>query len=171
MSTGMTEVLREPRRLWFGKYRGQLLERIFLYYPDYAWWLINNLNQSTTKSVVDHLEWCIAEFDKKKIQAPCVACCGRTATRFSVYVGDWDPWPFCSKCDPGAGGAEPWKILIFNKFEEIISMLQHYPSHTRRDVRRIVQEMAYAKGLTKPRTEKKVIGFFHDGVGLVDDLH
>jgi hypothetical protein len=170
MSTGMTEVLREPRRLRFGKYRGQLLERIFLYYPDYAWWLINNLNQPTTKSIVDHLEWCIAEFNKKKIRVPCSKC-GGEATRFSVYVGDWDPWPFCDKCSPGDGGADPSKLIIFKNIDEVLRILRHYPSHTKRDARRIVQGVAYAKDFSKPRTEKKIVEFFHDGVGLDDDLH
>ena len=170
MKTGMNEGLRKPYRMWFGLYEGQLLERVFLFYPAYALWLRNTLNKPSTQNIVKHIDWCIAELDEKKIQTKCTAC-RRPATRFSVFVGDWNPWPFCDKCDPFAGGADPSKIIVFDKVEEMLKILQHYPSHTKRDVRKIVQGVAYAKGFSKPRTEKKIIEFFHDGVGLDNELH
>ena len=88
--------------------------------------------------------------------------CKKTATRFTVYVGNINPYWWCSTCDPNQVGAEFGKLQSPIKYLAAIRYVEMFCRDNKSDYVEIIKMMAQAKGLPSRVGEKQAQKFFHD---------
>lgn len=85
----------------FGKYKGQLVEKIIFVHPDYIAWLCRQERYPKFEFLYEYIDRGIETFDNKPFSG--VRCRGTRCTRpvkHMTFVAD-SPTPFfwCNKCD------------------------------------------------------------------------
>ena len=142
------------------------IEEVILRYPDYiTWW-----NQQDRYPGFEWLDEYIAKrigvFDRKPFNnAKCAGKvnglpCTRPVTLATCYATHSMPAFWCDECDPTQLGATVAKLTTVRTYNEALTHARccNGPMTAQRD---IIKNMAIAKGLKKPFTEKKIFRFLH----------
>jgi len=77
----------------------------------------------------------------------------------SLYRDACEPWFWCQKCSPYSLGAEPGRLTIVTTYQEVIDHVRMF-ANTNESLRFVADRVITAKGLLKPRTDKKLVEFF-----------
>jgi hypothetical protein len=146
----------------FGKYRGKSVESLLLTEPDYAAWICR-VDNPTAELLRIRLEIkrLVERFDLKRIVMRCQNPeCREFATRCSVYYRAVRPKWWCDKCDPYLAGATPGKLEIIRSYWEVVWYVNACCDDRKMAMRRLVKELARAKGLPTRAGDAQAIAFF-----------
>jgi hypothetical protein len=145
----------------FGKHAGKSLEYLILRQPDYVMWMLDQ--KAATDWFADakrELRTLIASFDQKPMVIECYADCGNCATRGSVGRGFTLPYWWCDACDPCQLGASPSSLVIIRTYLDVVGYVAMRCGGRRADLRKLIRELAHAKGLPTRAGRDDVVGFF-----------
>jgi hypothetical protein len=143
------------------KAKGKSVELAVLRQPDYIAWMLDQPSPSgRMQAVVAEVNRLIPLFDAKPIVERCRGNCSNRATRFSVYQGGFDAWPWCDSCDPHSQGASTGRLSILRTYREALRQVAFFNAGRREDYRDLLKSMAEAKGLPARVGEKQAAAFF-----------
>jgi len=149
-------------KITFGKLKGKSVGLALLRHPDYIAWVLDQPSPSGgMKGVIAEANDLIPLFDAKPIVKRCRGRnCSNQATRFSVYHGGFDAWPWCDSCDPYSQGASTGRLSILKTYREALRHVAFFNAGRREDYRDLLKSMAEAKGLPARVGEKQAAAFF-----------
>jgi hypothetical protein len=130
-------------------------EEVSLTKPDLAQWMIGQYPESPHgQAFIRHTR----DFDNKAFSEDCHRKCGRKATCATV-CGD-SSWLYfwCDECDPLSTGAR--RVRIIYTLSQLLQHVDLSAGGTRALKRRLVRQLAEAKGLPKRVGEKQALEFF-----------
>lgn len=148
----------------FGKYKGELVEKIVLTHPDYIAWLLNQPSLPQYKFVLEHINWCIQIFNSKPFtdrQCSSYRPCSNPVTRISLYKHNPSPYYWCQSCDPYSSGAIGNVLTLVRTYQEALNYVEFVCGSKKSIYENLIQTMHNAKGLTGRRTTEKILAFFH----------
>lgn len=145
----------------FGAHNGDLVERVLIEDPGYVRWMLQKDSpDGPLATAVNHVRRCIAVLNAKPFAKTCVAKnCGATATRGSMYERSPNISFWCPTCSPYSLGAAPGKLQIVQTYNQVMEHVALYDG-TKHGFQHAADGFVAAKGLAKPRTEKKLLAFF-----------
>lgn len=147
----------------FGKHRGELVERAVLLHPEYIYWLDAKERLAAFASLYEHIDWCLATFDRKPfVGARCAtAGCQRPVTRYSLDRSSPEAAFWCAECEPRGEDGSPESVSVHATLLGGLRLLAAaWPDYTRPH-RRMMKALLVAKGFDGARTPSRVLAFFH----------
>jgi len=138
-----------------GKHEGNTTEEVLLKKPDFAQWTIERYPESPHGKAFIRLT---QEFDDKPFTADCHGECGRKATRATACRDSSVLYFWCDKCDPLSTGAR--QVTIIYTLSGLLRHVDASAGGNRGLKRRIVRNLAEAKGLPKRVGEAQALEFF-----------
>lgn len=149
-------------RISFGKHDGKSIEAMVLKEPAYVDWMLRSQNPSSHMAAAcEEAQRLIGIFNAKRILRPCTSRdCGNAGARFSVYQENVDLVPWCAGCDPYDLGARSGKLAVIQSYDQAIQYVKSWCSARDGDMRKIIREMASAKGLPSRVGDTQAEEFF-----------
>ncbi len=138
--------------------------------PDYIHWLIEaNLTYPTMLAMRKDAIALIRIFDKLPIVTPCMTHaytenqCDGPATVITLYGGSWAPYFWCEAC---AQAHRPWDppIVEARTYFDALMHVKNTCDDSREFKRRLIREIAYAKGWPRRATDEKICAFYKQGL-------
>jgi hypothetical protein len=141
-----------------GKHEGQTTEEVLLKKADYAQWLIAEYPDSLHAKAFKQR---MRDFDSKPFTENCNGKCGHKATRASAYRGGNLLYFWCDDCNPSSSGAEAGKLAIVRTIGQLLQHVDWSANGNREFKRRMVRQLAEAKGLPTRVGRKQALMFFN----------
>ena len=146
----------------FGKHEDKSVELVVLKFPDYVEWMRTRKEKpGRLRGALADAKELIERFDNKPFVVKCNGYkCRNVATRCSLYK-DYvvDPHWWCDECDPYSLGAQPGRLALLSKYFQAIRHVEMHCGGVRSTCRKLIIELARAKGLPKRAMEKQAQEF------------
>jgi hypothetical protein len=144
-----------------GKHKDKLMDVIILKEPSYVSWLLDQSAAGGLLAMKNEAKSLISKFDNKRYTVMCSGHdCMSSATRLSVYLDNVTPFWWCNHCDPYEKGANPGKLQIFSKYSDALHHVKNYCNGKSTHYKKIIKEMAKAKGLPNRAGDAQAKYFF-----------
>lgn len=144
-----------------GKHKDKLMDLIVLKEPSYVSWLLDSHATGRLLAMKSEAKSLINKFDNKRYTNKCSGQgCMSSATRLSVYLDNVTPLWWCDICDPYEKGANPGKLQIFSTYSDGLLHVKNYCNGKSTHYKKIINEMAKAKGLPARVGDTQAEDFF-----------
>lgn len=149
-------------RLRWGPHATKLAEQVLLRDPYYV---VDALAQSPESVLADVFRDLIASFDARAFTCRCVRC-RRSAEGVCVYPGSVELIGFCERCVLVSTIAAPRPAMRIGGYEDAVRHVAlSFPRGRRANMRRIVGNLALAKGGPHCLTETAAVAFVRGAKG------
>lgn len=148
----------------FGKHAGKSVELLMIKEPGYVKWVLEQQSPTGAMAKVkSYIQQLIKTFDAKPfIGKECWAkSCNKSATRFTVYLDNIDPYWWCGTCDPYQTGANSGKLQSPIGYTSALEHVELYCRSRKSDYMDIFKMISQAKGLPARVGETQAQKFFH----------
>ncbi len=148
--------------LTFGKYRGVALEHVLLTNPDYIDWMRSEDDPTPLlRAARTEARLLVRIFDRKPFVEKCHSTkCANTATRGTVHGANIQLVCWCAGCNPYQLGADDGRLQIVSRFDDVSGHVAFHCNGREQDYRRLVRNLAEAKGLMGRVTRESALEFF-----------
>jgi hypothetical protein len=147
----------------FGKYKGQLVEKIILVHPDYIAWLCRQKRYSKFEFLYKHIDRCIEIFDNKPFSG--VRGRGTRPVKYMTFLaGSPTPFFWCDKCDirKCVPGDVYDRLIVVDTYMDAVDFIKFNTPRTKHMYKILMKHLCTAKGLDGILTKKRVLSFFDD---------
>lgn len=150
-------------RLRWGPHASQLAEQVVLRDPCYV---VRTLSEQPDGVLAAVFRDLILAFDARPLSLGC-ARCGRGADGLCAYPASVQLVGFCERCVATSSAAPPRPADRLHGYEDAVRhVAESFRRGHRANMRRIVRNMAQAKGAPPQMTEPVALGFFAPAVKL-----
>ena len=139
-------------KIWFGKHKGKLLERLLLAEPHYIRWIRKEGAKPPLSVVKKEIEHLLEVFKSRPFVVRCTNC-KKAATRCTVYGNAVSPYWWCDSCDPYSTGAQEGKLTIIKTYDHAMTHVEYFCGDRLGDARELARALAEGKGLPKKATD------------------
>lgn len=147
-------------RIEFGMFKGEVLETVVLKESFYIEWFLQNIGDQKAQLNAEILRL-LRRFDQKELLETCMGRrCSELATHMTVYESNLSPHWWCDSCSAYQEGAVDGKLSYIRTYRDVLNHVRFYCDGNKKKVKKLVLDLARAKGLPDRVNDAAAIRFF-----------